>query len=227
MGAISVAVYAEGTAELAGASPRFGLIPGDTIPEDSLGAAHVLIRRILETSRDGGHQDVRFICPKFPSRRPGRFASGSDLYTPTIVRQLVTWFPTRPSPSLCVVLFDTDGEKNREPAVRKAVDGISMPTVVGVCRKEFETWLAADVPSARATLGVEIKKSEPRPENLPRGRAKEMVVRWIKEAALPPVQACRSLAGELDIERVQKACPKFGTFVRDLRRAADTAGATG
>src|SRR5690348_4793988 len=106
MGQLRVVVYAEGPGGgFRGLPPE----PGRPLTSEWLGAAHVFVRRCLETEGIPSGA-IRFDSPL---RTRGRIARGGDLEHAPTLRRLLTWIDAALRPDLAVVLTDADGDAGR------------------------------------------------------------------------------------------------------------------
>ena len=132
------------------------------------------------------------------------------------------------------VVVDHDRDRKRATAIRKGVDDLMDETaaafacesVVGFAIETFDAWMLADRQALENALKIDVGKL-PSPENLngkpgtdrhPKRRMKDMIDR--SHASVDhPSQLYPKLAEALNLERLEKLCPKgFGVFAKDVRR---------
>ncbi len=214
---IRIVLYAEGGNELAGevGAPA----PGNAMGDLHLGAAHVLVRRVVGQGSSIPEDAITFLSGL---RTRGRLPRGSDLLDGKVVRRLLT-FPVRARrPDLGVVVIDEDDDKTRGPRLQEEIESLSLTVVVGVARLEFESWLLGDAAAVQSVLPG--TAAPPNPEGLGRGEAKA----WLAEAIANDPQECshldlrRSLASAADLSVLMRL-RSFESFYKDLARAADGA----
>jgi len=212
---LRVVLFAEGAGELLGAS-RFGpAAVGETLNDDELGAAHILVRRALDRCRRIPPQAVHFQSP--PRKRRGTAARGSDLRDRETLRQLLTWLDPALRPDLAIVLVDEDGDARRRDRLLGWVADLAAPKVVAVAVREFEAWMMADHAALRHVLAPAV----PDPgqvEALPPGQAKAILdeLRGAHRPDLAPRDLKRTLAGQCDLQALAARCPSFDLLLRDL-----------
>lgn len=208
-------LYAEGAGEVAGAG---GLAwhTNSPLAEDSLGAAHELVRRCL-AREDGGPlppSAVQFIGPLRTGR--GRIPRGSDLLDREKLRRLLTWMQPALQPDLAVVLVDEDGDASRKRAIENHVADLPVKKVVAVAIREFEAWLVADEAATGKAVGKTIDRTKD-PETMAPGEAKSQWRGWMSGG--DELTARLNVARTLDLEVLSKRCRAFHTFRSELRRA--------
>src|SRR5689334_6448808 len=128
-------LYAEGPADAEGLFelPRQ---PGDGLVEDSLGPAHILVRRCIATVRRLPTPAILF---EEPLRVRGAVAQGSRLLHPPTLRKLLTWIDPKKRPDLAIVLVDCDGDSERKKRLEESTASLEAPHVIGVAVQEFES----------------------------------------------------------------------------------------
>ena len=210
-----VVVYAEGSrddfARDAGLPP-----PGDPLAPEMLGVAHVLVERCCNERSPVG---VRFDAPQ---RVRARLARGSLLLHRMTLRKLLTWPTPLSKPDLAIVFVDADGSPDRYSLLQDHIRNRAEPqppVVFAVPTQEFEAWLVGDEIVLRKTLGYS-DDPLPAPEGLEPGRAKQLVQELLGSIPGHEHRArLLSLASEIDLQRLAKACPAFHRFRSDLRSA--------
>jgi hypothetical protein len=212
---MNIVLYAEGISERGGS---ITLLPpvGDPLPEETLGAAHLLIRRLLTFAMSVSAADVVFCSPmRVP---PGRHARGSDLVNPTAVRRLLSWPKREQIPHLAIVLVDADGDGQRATRLRAALAQVDVTFVVAVAVQEFEAWLIADHECLAELLGAAaaLSGATENPESLQPRAAKELVMRWTTNEDLAELR--RKFAIECDLQRIIDRCSSLANLVRELRQ---------
>ncbi|MEQ8277935.1 MAG: DUF4276 family protein [Deltaproteobacteria bacterium] len=217
MGAVHIALYAEGARELMGAG-GWPTAPGDVLQADELGAAHRLLARIVAAQTNLPDGAIRFLSP-IRDRR-GRQLRGSLLHGGDHLRRALLAHELvgktndgRPSADAFVVLVDADGDASRHTSIVEGLAGVVVPKVVGVAVQEFETWLIADLPALNDVLGTQVDDPGPR-ESLPPGGAKAFLLDRLQGQREQDVRL--TLAERVDIEVVRQVCPSFDRFVKDL-----------
>lgn len=151
-----IVLYAEGGLEF---EARVSALPGGPIAEEHLGAAHILVRRLLVAYSALPEGTIIFVHPLRDAH--ARRATGSMLHHRRSLRRLLTWPATHRRPDLAVVLVDEDGVSQRRADLEDSIVGTPMTTVVGHCVREFESWLVADHTALQATIGHSV---DPPPE---------------------------------------------------------------
>ena len=209
-------VCAEGAWELKGAAGH-SPAPGQRIAEEALGAAHLLVRRVLVERCGQATGQIQF---EAPLRVGGRAARGSDLRDRTSLRRLLTWPRPDARPDLSVVLVDADGDRQCSTTLQAHVSDLPFPPVIGVAVQEFEAWLIADHANAASILGRSLN-APPAPEGLERGHAKRHLQSWVDSKAERDQRKALVLA--LNLEQVERSCRSFAAFSRALQHAAPTA----
>lgn len=213
---MKVVLYAEGVGETGkGLLPA----PGDVLPEELLGPAHVLVRRGLQRERRIPEAATQFVAPQ---RVRARQPKGSDLHHRQTLRQLLSWPLASRRPDLAVVFVDADGERARQRTLEAHVEGLPIPKVLAVAVQEFEAWLLADT-SALAEALQRTVQAGPSPESLDPGVAKKTLNDWMAEQAADPDQRLalrREIAERCALDEVSRCCSAFATFLRALGEAA-------
>jgi hypothetical protein len=224
MPAVRVVLYAEGPGETAGVSGPYKKTitlfkqrkkPGDILSEDDLGTGHLLLRRSLEQARS---LSPNAICFEEGLRHGGTTPHGSQLLNPRVLRRLLSWFKPEETPDLVVILVDRDGKPKRRALLRSHLNGLmTSPWVIGIAREEFEAWLIADEAAVAKVIGQPVNRTK-KPESLRPKEAKRIFNDWIA-TAVPrdqQVRVRREVASHIDLAVLQKRCPAFGEFLRDL-----------
>jgi hypothetical protein len=192
------------------------LAPGDEIPAEALGAAHLFVARCLERKRKIPSAAIRF---EEPLRSRGRAARGSLLYNPVILRQLLTWADPDMQPDLAIVLVDSDGRRDRKRELEPVIRASAVPAVLGVAVEEFESWLAADVRAVRAACGDNGFVCDEDPESMAPASVKQRLEAALGTAVTKSVEVYerrRSIAKLCDLDVVEKRCPSFAAFLAEL-----------
>lgn len=224
MNSIDTVVYAEGPAELrAERDTNLNLRPrpGQALLEEQFGAVHWLVRRSLAHVTEVPPNAVRFQEPKRTGR--AKVAQGSKLLKPQVLRPLMQW--TEP-PDLAVLVVDRDGEanRNRKQNLQATLRGLSpRPTrVVAVAVEEFEAWLIADISTVQGTLGASVD-GPGSPEDLEPGEAKRLLKQWSDDAPtdLDVQPLHRTIAKQLNLDRVRSRCDAFEEFLADLSQSIE------
>jgi hypothetical protein len=206
-----IVLYAEGAGELAAAGNSH---TSHIIPEDDLGAAHLLVRRCLA---EGGPLRTEAIRFQGPLRAPrARVARGSDLLDRNTLRRLLTWMKPELEPDLVVVLVDEDGERGRKQMMEDFVsDLLPDKKVVAVAVREFESWLIADEDAAGEASGTSFDRT-PDIEPMEPRKARSIWSGWMAgrdERAVKRTVACTS-----SLDLLANRCRAFDDFRSDLRR---------
>jgi hypothetical protein len=214
-----VVLYAEGAGEIAGAG-GMGWHTDSLLDEDSLGAAHELVRRCLSKEEGGPvpSASVQFQGPLRIGR--GRIPKGSDLLDREYLRSLLTWLQPNLQPDLAVVLVDEDGQSSRKRMLEGVVADIPGNKVVAVAIREFEAWLVADEAVAGKVMEKTFERTKD-PETMARGEAKAHWARWV--SGRDERAAKLSVARLLDLGGLASRCRAFETFRGELRQAASSA----
>lgn len=211
MGAKHVVVYAEGVGETAG-SISSARAPGSAIPEDALGAAHLLVRRALAPARNLPESAIVF---DEPLRTRGRIPRGSDLHDARTLAQLLTWASPSRRPELAIVMIDSDGDVRRKEKLAEAVQSVSTTHVIAMAVQEFEAWLIADHNAVARVLGS--GPSYPGPsQDLRPGEAKRALQDWAAAAGRDGAGTRRTLANVCELSEVAKICSSFAELQREL-----------
>lgn len=205
-----VVVYAEGGRELGESK---GIAPGQPIPEESLGPAHVLVQRV------SGVVDVVFEGPLL--KKSGSRYKGSDLLKPKRLLQALTWPAGRPD--LAVVFVDCDGHAQRYPDLESIIERRKqrLPVVGAVPVQEFEAWLLADHACVQR-LTRETRDQPPAVETMAPNEAKRLFEAWLVSAEpeeRPRRALKRRIAESIDLDEVARRCPSFDRFRRELATA--------
>jgi hypothetical protein len=208
---LSVVLYAEGPAEVSGPI-GLRLAPGEALDDGQLGPAHWLVRRAISRHGQMPEAAVRFQAPL--NLRTGRRPTGSDLHDGTKVRTLLIW--PKDAPQLAVVLIDEDGEKWRRRTLEEATADIPVPRVIGLCVREFETWLIADANAVREVTG-HTGDVHPQPDLLEPRRAKELLDDWLGRGGSDRRSVRLRLARECSLDALVRL-EAFQQFTDDLRR---------
>jgi hypothetical protein len=203
-----VVVYAEGPLESREVGPM--LRPGSDLEPTDFGPAHVLVQRALVEHLNFSAAELRFVVPLRVGVRRHR---GSDLIVSSVLRRLLTWPRADERPDLAIVVVDEDGDAQRGTNITSACEAMALPTVVGVCRPEFEAWLMADVTAARDVLGA-APDEPPSAENMHGGDAKRLLAEWI--AGRDDIETRLALARKIDLVALRRH-RSFERFVKQLR----------
>jgi hypothetical protein len=214
---LRVVLYAEGAGETLGVGVSLPPAPGALLPEESLGAGHIILRRALEMARGIAPAAIRF---EAPLRTRGRVATGSDLHHISTHRQLLTWADVGRRPDLAVVLVDRDGDTQRRTQLEAGLAGLPGSKVIAVAVEEFEAWLIADVATVNRVLKSPRSFAGPS-DRLARGVAKSELSAWIGESGAPGAGNHRSvrleIARSIDLGLVARLCAAFADLLADLR----------
>jgi hypothetical protein len=220
--ALRVVLYAEGPGEDRGRNPYPPAV-GRPLPAEVLGAAHVLIARVLSAVRNLAPDSVQFLAPQLRKARPH---VGSDLTHGPTLRKLLQFPVSSQYPQLAIVLVDEDGRAERRRELIEATRTLDLPPVVAVAVREFEAWLIADPKAIREVLDV--TETPPSPDSMPPGEAKSTLQNWLaRKVSAITDQATRgatitelraSLARQCDLA-VLEGLAAFRQLRRDLRDA--------
>lgn len=206
MGALKLALLAEGVGELAlGASSR---APGDPLPNDALGAGHLLVRKMAVSTGLIPEAAVVFVRPL--KLHPGRDARGSDLSALPRLRQLTVWPQSKRAPDGSIVLLDDDDRKGIAAELGSQVEAWSHRMVVIAAAPEFEAWLLADHEALQRALNASIDMTSS-PDRLGRDEAKRLwtSLRVQHRPDWTHNQAARNVVDALDLERAAKRSGSF------------------
>lgn len=214
MGALKVVLYVEGAGERLG-ELRELRAPGDLLHEESLGSAHILLRRVIAAARRLPENGILF---HEPLRTRGRLAKGSDLHNERTLAQLLTWPVASRRPDISVVLVDADGDTRRKEQLAGAVASVPGSKLIAAAVQEFESWLIADQRALASVLGTAPAYPGP-PESLPPSVAKEQLAGWTAGSGKDPAEARRSLARVCDLDEVARMCSAFADLRRELATA--------
>jgi hypothetical protein len=214
-----VVLYAEGAGEIAGAG-GMGWHTNAVLDEESLGAAHELVRRCLSREEGGPVPSaaVQFQGPLRIGR--GRIPKGSDLLDRENLRSLLTWLQPDLQPDLAVVLVDEDGHSSRKRMLEGSVADIPGSKVVAVAIREFEAWLVADEAVASGAMGKTFERTK-EPETMAPGEAKKLWASWVSGG--DECAARLTVARTVDLDGLASRCRAFGTFRGELRHAVSSA----
>jgi Domain of unknown function (DUF4276) len=211
-------LYAEGPADSEGTF-ELQCRPGDGLIEESLGPAHILVRRCVTAARR--HVPPSAVLFEEPLRT-GRSvrARGSDLLDSSTLRRLLTWIDLKKRPDLAVVLVDSDNDSDRKKRLCEAVATVKAPHVIGVAVQEFESWLIADHEAVTKVM-PSASDAPPAIEALQPRQAKDLLRDWHgKLAREKTTQEVRlSLAQLCDLDVLARRCPAFEQFQQDLDAA--------
>ena len=208
-------LYAEGAGELSGSVTRLPAT-GRQLADETLGAAHILLRRLACHTWNLDASNVVFTVPNLTK---GRHARGSDLLDRTRLRQLVTWPKPELVPDLVIVLVDSDGDRQRRTMLRDWVRD-KTPSVIAMAIEEFETWLIADSECVRNVVGstTALAGAVPEPEKLARTEAKNLLGTWLGGTGTDQrLLVRRQIANLCDLQLLQTRCPSFSEVVSDLK----------
>ena len=100
-----VALYSEGPGE-EGHARQFLPPPGDPLSDESIGPAHMLVRRCIA---EGTRIPAPAVIFEVPLLLRGRVPRGSDLRVCKNLHKLLTWPRPAGVPDLAVVVLDADG----------------------------------------------------------------------------------------------------------------------
>jgi hypothetical protein len=175
---IRVVLYAEGSAEHGG-EVRLLPAPGEELAEVHLGAAHLLIRRVVAAAAHCPPDAVRFVSPL---RIRGRTVRGSDLHVGTNLKKLLAFPMTHRRPHLGIVLTDEDGIRSRRD-LRTALENSVVPAALGLATPEFEAWLIADHKALCGVLKMKIDLP-PAPDAMAPGAAKTYLANLMNQSGL-------------------------------------------
>jgi hypothetical protein len=210
-----VVLYAEGGNETGGSGPP--PTPGAEMHDDALGAAHLLVRRVLAAAWGIPLAAVRFIGPL---RRRGVVIRGSQLLDRETLRQALSFGSERRRPDFAVVLVDEDGDDARHRTVDGHVADLPLPRVVGCAVREFEAWLIADHAPVRAMLGP--LQAPASIEQLRPTEAKALLAGWASSGNVAEIELRRTLASQCDLDDVAHRCAAFARFRNDVGRSKTT-----
>ena len=203
---LRVALYAEGAGETGGTETLLPA-PGNSLEENHLGPAHMLLRRAISMRRGLSEDAVSFQSPL--RTRRARVARGSDLIVRRTLRELLSWPDPSRRPDLAIVLVDADGDSTRKRKLEGFLEGLPSATitVIAVAVQEFESWFVAD----HVTAG---QPTPPAVEEMKCGEAKELLATWFRGSDAS--NARRDFARNCDLERIAKAAPSFARLLSDL-----------
>ena len=231
---VRVVLYAEGPGETFGldehwsaANTTLGIMPppGEALPEEVLGAGHLLMRRIICDRSRVPPGAIRFDAPL---RTRGRVPRGSDLLDKEVLPQLLVWPRDRHRPDLAIVLVDRDGRVDRRSTLEQiAVPHPKIPCVVAVAREEFETWLVADMKAVKNMTGGTSVDLPGTIENRQPREVKRLLKGWLadrldqdeiphgrRQGATRRLR--RDLAAVCDLAVLADRCPSFETLQEHL-----------
>jgi hypothetical protein len=209
-----IVVYAEGAAEALGSITLLPAV-GEELREEMLGAAHVLIRRVIAEEWSLAQEAVRFDAP---NRTRGRLARGSDLLHERRLRQLLTWAKPEQCPDLAIVLIDADGDHQRGTRLRTALSSIRVVVAIGLAVEEFEAWLLADLRTVQRVLGADTVSGLPTtPERLKPREAKACLNVYLGEHAAESRRLRREIADQCSLDELRDKCKAFHQLSSDLR----------
>lgn len=206
-----VVLYAEGSLETGLAGSRRIPAPGQRLDDETLGAAHLIVRRCLCEPAGIDPSEIHYVAPL---RVGARLARGSDLHDRTVLRRLLTWPDAELAPDLAVVLIDSDGDNGRLASLTAWTLGLGIALTLGVCVHEFESWLAADVSAVSSVVGRDVDELA-EPQNLAPGDAKH----WLRSkigGENEPLHR-RTLGQCCDLDRLRRQ-RSFEIFAKDLAR---------
>src|SRR5438094_953071 len=191
--------------------------PGTALADELLGAAHLLVRRVISDARGLPEAAVEFEEPLHTRR--GTVAVGSDLYHPPTLRQLLTWANPSKRPELAVVLVDCDGEYQRRQELAVATHNLRVRNVIGMAIQEFESWLIADQSALANALGTAPPYPGP-PEGLKPREAKNLLTGWCTESGRDRGEIRRAIASTCDLGELRRLCPAFAELCTALANIA-------
>ena len=213
---VRLVVYAEGSGEATGEITLLPA-PGEPLLRKSLGAAHLLVERLVcETTQI----PLGAIVFEAPRNLRGRQARGGDFLNPTSLRQLLTWFPGSERPTLAIVLVDQDGDVRREANLTASTNDLPASHLIQVAVREFESWLISDIASVSRLLGVSFADPGP-PEGLEPRQAKDLLQTAISgtSRADQAKQLRMEIASNCELREVRRRCPAFAEFSARIARA--------
>jgi hypothetical protein len=220
--AISLVLYVEGRAESRGVANSIATAPTHAIPDESLGTAHVLVRRSIAQRMARPEASIGFVAPQRHSRTT-RELSGSDLKNPSLLRRALAWPSSQRAPDLAVVLVDADGDRGIGAQLSSATQGLRLKRVIAVAVQEFEAWLIADEQCCGQIAGTTFDRTSD-PEAMPREGAKRTLDTWRSRARQPlePIEFRIACARCCSIDEIARRCPSFDRFLKDARDALTT-----
>lgn len=212
VGALRISLIAEGAGEL---SRAHFLPPGALVPEDSLGAGHLLIRRIAVRSTSLPMGAVQFVAGL--RRSTGQQIVGSALGDPSLLKEVLVWPQSGRAPDVSVVLVDADGDAKRYKAIEAVVKTVRVPAAVAIAVQEFEAWLLADHECVRKVMRTEFK-SEKRPDDLSPGLAKKRLAALCETHRRDdaPVHVRGELAMLMDLKKAEGRSTSLKRAVKRL-----------
>lgn len=194
---------------------------------DELGAAHILISRVIAHTHNIPDEALHF----FPGKRLGRTRRprGSDLADERNIVQLGSYLtdnPQEPPPDLIIFLVDRDAQRDRHlrlSAACRRARPLHIERCVAVAVEEFEAWLIADADALRVRL-PRAQGAAQHVESMERGAAKEHLQRLITEDAnqreIERAAHTRNvrcdLARALDLDKLRRNAPSFETFIDEI-----------
>lgn len=184
--------------------------------KDHEGAIGVLLRKILEAA---GNADVTVIGARLPSLHKMRKTSG---YSQKVEGAIA--FANLNRADAVAIVVDRDGDKERfgmlqdgRDAARNRVGepyaALALRTALGIAVEMLEAWLIADT-RALASL-FDVSGAMPDPEKI--ANPKERLNELLDEAGLEVTEAYDMIASEADLDVIQRRCPAFADFVREVR----------
>jgi len=214
VGALRISLIAEGAGEL---SRSVHAPPGELLPDDALGAGHVLIRRIAAEATSLPNGAIQFVASL--RRSTGQPLLGSALAEPALLKEVLVWPQARRGPSVSVVLVDADGDSKRFKDIETMVKTLRTPTAVAVAVQEFEAWLIADDHCLSQVMGTSVK-SDKRPDDLHPGVAKKRLTALCEKHR--PNDAGSSVRVELaSLMSLKKAAGRSSSLKRATKKLSE------
>jgi hypothetical protein len=219
---VRIVVYVEGPAE-EGAARQFLPAPGDPIPEELLGPAHLLVRRCIAEGTEVPAEAISF---EVPLLLRGRIARGSDLRVCKNLHKLLAWPRPEDVPDLAIVLIDADDDLQIRAHLTRCMEQrpLLRPTApVGVAFQEFESWLLGDQNAVHAVVD-HAYDGLPDREGMACGEAKRILQGWLATAHPDDPDARNEARKEIviraSLDEMARRCRTFDEFRRNLIAAA-------
>ena len=150
---------------------------------------------------------------------------GGDLVKRKTLQQLLDWPRDDMRPNLAIVLVDEDDDKKRHAAMRESIDELRYgrpTTVVGVARREFESWLVTDRACVAKVLDRPFDDAGD-PEEWSPGEAKRLLQRMLEGVPGSDRARTRRLRCEIcsrcDLEHLRWGSRSFERFLSDLEQS--------